>query len=166
MRSSLVTLRANQMCVDARAGRRLLSSELIVNSRGSNTSRRSSSRTSLWSRLLVAVGFAFYVNFIPIHLATKTHLDSALASVAHDDSDPAHVDTDHHVPHPASDHILTLTTETPSFSVDCVAFFLPADTLVLICQPELRPPLPVFERIRPPGESPPDPRQPRAPPLA
>ena len=145
-----------------------------MNLRGSSTSRRSSSRTSLWSRLLVAVSFAFYVNFIPIHLATKTHLDNALASVAHtvcdhdahDDDNPAHGDTDHHVPHPASDHTLNLTTETPSFSVGCVAFFLPADTLVLICQPELRPPLPVFERIRPPGESPPDPLQPRAPPLA
>ena len=162
------------MCDGRWCGQAATVVELIVNSCGSNTSRRSSNRTSLWSRLLVAVGFAFYVNFIPIHLATKTHLDDALASVAHavcdhdahDDDDPAHSDTDHHVPHPASDHTLNLTTETPSFSVDCVTFFLPADTLVLICQPELRPPLPVFERIRPPGESPPDPRQPRAPPLA
>jgi hypothetical protein len=45
-------------------------------------------------------------------------------------------------------------------------FVLPAITSVLVDEPEPQPPNPVFERIRPPGESPPDPLQPRAPPLA
>ena len=131
-------------------------------------------RAGWWGRLFAALLFAFYVSFIPIHLATETHLDDALASVTdealhhdgHDDGDH-HDDSDHHDPHSASDHTLTLTAsaKAPSASVLAV-FFLPAITSVLVGEPEPQPPIPVFERIRPPGESPPDPLQPRAPPLA
>ena len=137
--------------------------------RGSRTHcrQRSPKRAGWWGSLFTALLFAFYVSFIPIHLATETHLDDAIASVAdealHHDG---HDDSDHHDPHRASDHTLTLTAsaKAPSASVLAI-FFLPA-IAVLISEPEAQPPVPVFERIRPPGESPSDPLQPRAPPLA
>ena len=143
--------------------------------RGSRTHRLCSpARAGWWGRLLAALVFAFYVNFVPIHLATETHLDDTLASVAgealhhdgHDDGDH-HDDSEHHTPHPASDHtlILAASANAPSASVVAV-FFLPAVTSVLHSEPEPQPPIPVYERVRPPGESPPDPLQPRAPPLA
>ena len=143
--------------------------------RGSQTQRRhcSPDKVGWWSRLFTALLFAFYVSFIPIHLATETHFDDSLASVAaalhHDDHDDGdhHHHGDHHTPHPASHHTLNLTAsaKAPSASAFTV-FFLPAITSVLIHESEPRPPIPVLERVRPPGESPPDPRQPRAPPLA
>ena len=143
--------------------------------RGSQTHRRhcSPDNAGWWGRLFTALLFAFYVSFIPIHLATETHLDDSLASVAaadlhhdgHDEGDHHH-DNDHHAPHSASDHSLTLTASAKAPSVSALAdFFLPAIASVLISEPEPQPPVPVFERIRPPGESPPDPLQPRAPPL-
>lgn len=124
-----------------------------------------------WVRLFVAGVFAFYLNYIPIHLATAAHLDSVLESLAelvfhNDDHHAEHHDSDEHVPHPASDHTLTLTAQTQSpVSVLAVVCIL-ADTSILLELPQPQRPIPVFERIRPPGEPPPDPLQPRAPPLA
>jgi hypothetical protein len=145
-----------------------------VTARDSNHSRCSPDRASWWGRLFAALLFAFYVNFIPIHLAAETHLDDAVASVVdadhhHDgDHDADHHDgNDHHTPHRASDHTLTITASAKAPSASALAvFFLPAITSVLVSEPEPQPPVPVFERVRPPGESPPDPLQPRAPPLA
>jgi hypothetical protein len=120
---------------------------------------------------LVAAFVAFYLNYVPIHLATAAHLDGVLDSLAelvfhHHDHHAEHHDSDEHVPHPASDHALTLTAQTPSpVSVLAVVCVL-ADTSILIELPQQQQPIPVFERIRPPGESPPDPLQPRAPPFA
>lgn len=125
-------------------------------------------------RLFAALLFAFYVNYIPAHLAAETHLADSMASVAdadrnlhdHDDGDHHH-GNDHHTPHQASDHTLPLTTAAKAPSAPALAvFFLPAITSILVSEPEPQPPVPVFERVRPPGESPPDPLQPRAPPLA
>jgi hypothetical protein len=122
---------------------------------------------------LVALLFAFYVNYIPAHLAAETHLDDSAASVAdvgqhHDGPDDGahHQDGDHHTPHRASDHTLTLTTATKAPGASAlVTFFLPVVSAVLVPEPESQAPIPVFECSRPPGETPPDPRQPRAPPL-
>lgn len=147
---------------------------LIVNARASRHSRYSLDTAGWWSRLFSVLLFAFYVNFIPIHLAAETHLDDSTASVAdadlhHDDHDDGdhHHDSGHHTPHRASDHTLTITTAAKAPSAPAFAvFFLPAITLVLVSEPEPQPPIPVFERSRPPGESPPDPLQPRAPPFA
>ena len=131
-------------------------------------------RAGWWGRLFAALLFAFYVSFIPIHLATKTHLDDSLGSVAdadlhhdgHHDGDHD-ADADHHTPHRASDHTLTLTAAAKAPTATALAvFFLPAITSFLLIEPEPQLPIPVFERIRPPGEPPPDPLQPRAPPLA
>ena len=144
--------------------------------RGRKTPRRQCSpdKAGWWGRLFTALLFAFYVSFIPIHLATETHLDDSLGSVGdaalhhdgHDDADHD-ADADHHTPHRASDHTLTLTASAKAPNVSALAvLFLPAATSILVSQPEPQPPIPVFERIRPPGESPPDPLQPRAPPLA
>lgn len=117
--------------------------------------------------------FAFYLNYVPIHLAKAAHLDGVLESLAelvflHDDHHAEHHDSDEHVPHPASDHTLTLTTQTPAHHgpVALTVFLLPMDVGVTLLPPTHSSRLLVFERIRPPGESPPDPLQPRAPPLA
>lgn len=127
-----------------------------------------------WSRLFVAALFVFYLNYIPLHLATATHLDGLVASVSevvlhhdgHDDAAHSH-DNDPHVPHPASDHTLTFTAQThESSALTLAVFFLPVDSTVLICEPKVRLPSPVFDRVWPPGESPPGPLQPRAPPFA
>jgi len=126
-----------------------------------------------WSRLVVSAVFVFYISYIPIHLATETHQDDALASLAHERvHHDAHDDGDHdhdngsHTPHPASDHQLSLTASTVSSSAVLPIFLLPAVTSVLISEPEPQPRIPIYEHSRPPGESPPDPLQPRAPPLA
>lgn len=145
-----------------------------MTARASRHSRCPPDKAGWWGRLFAALLFAFYVNFIPLHLAAETHLADAVATVAdadlhHDDHDDGdhHHDSDHHTPHRASDHTLTLTTAAKAPSAPALAvFFLPALTSVLVSKPEPQPPVPVFERIRPPGESPPDPLQPRAPPLA
>jgi hypothetical protein len=120
-----------------------------------------------WWRLLIAAVVAFQLNYIPLHLATAGHLDELLAGVVHSWSQPHGHDHDdehdQHVPHPASDHELNLATRTTA-SLAFPAFCVVAETSVLVCEPESQPPLPIFDRIKPPGESPPDPRQPRAPP--
>lgn len=135
--------------------------------------RFSLTKAGWWGRVLIAALFAFYLNYIPLHLATATHLNGLLESVAeavshhdgHDDADH-HDDNDHHTPHPSSDHTLNLLAQSQTpVSVLAVVCVL-ADTSILIELPQPQQPIPVFERIRPPGESPPDPLQPRAPPLA
>lgn len=122
---------------------------------------------------MVASLFAFYLNYVPIHLATEAHLDDLLTSVAavafhdHGHGDAHHHDNnDHHTPHPASDHTQNLAVQTQSSCVALAVFCVPAETLVVIAVPQRQPPVPVLERIKPPGESPPGPLQPRAPPLA
>jgi len=51
---------------------------LILIARGSFHSRYSPGKVGWWRRLFAALLFAFYVNFIPIHLATDSHLDDSL----------------------------------------------------------------------------------------
>ena len=132
----------------------------------------SPTKAGWWVRLVAAGVFGFYLNYVPIHLATAAHLDGVLESLAelvfhHDDHHADHHDSDGHNPHPASDHTLTLTAQTQiNGAVAFPVFILPADTLVALPLPSSSPRPLVFERIRPPGESPPDPLQPRAPPLA
>lgn len=149
----------------------------IVSLRSLNTRQhdnRSLSPTTAgwWVRLLVAGMFAFYLNYVPIHLATAAHPDGVLESLAelvfqHDDHHAEHHDSGEHVPHPASDHTLTLTAQPPAHgAVALPVFILPADTFVALPQPPSSPLPLVFERLRPPGEPIPDPLQPRAPPLA
>ena len=125
-----------------------------------------------WVRLLAAGVFVFNLTYVPIHLATAAHLDGVLESLAepafhHHEHHAEHHDSDEHVPHPASDHTLTLIAQTQAHGAVALPVFIPpADTFVALPLPPSSPLPLVFERIRPPGESPPDPLQPRAPPLA
>jgi hypothetical protein len=89
----------------------------------------------------------------------------AIANPDHARPDWDHHDSDHHTPHPASDHTLNLTAQTQSPSVAITFFCLLADTSVVFEVTQHQPPIPVLERIKPSGESPPGPLQPRAPPL-
>ena len=126
-----------------------------------------------WVRLLVTGMFAFYLNYVPIHLATTRHQDGFMELAAsalshhdgHDDVDH-HDDDHHHTPHPASDHRLTLTAQTQSPVFVLTVAWILTDTSILIELQQQQQLVPVFEHIWPPGDSPPDPRQPRAPPLA
>jgi hypothetical protein len=147
---------------------------LFVTARSSKRSRCAPDQAGWWGRVFAALLFAFCVNYIPIHLASETHLDHWHAAVAdtalhhdgHDDADH-HDDSDHHTPHRASDHALTLTASAKAPTASAfIVVYLPAVASVLIYEPEPPPPIPLCERSRPPGESPPDPLQPRAPPLA
>jgi hypothetical protein len=120
---------------------------------------------------LVAGLFAFYLNFVPVHLATEVHAGGLLDSVADTVFHHLHPHGDHHVPeqhtpHPASDHVMIAMAQTHSPAVLVAVICLLADTSVIIEAPQHQPTIPVVERIKPPGESPPDPLLPRAPPLA
>lgn len=124
-----------------------------------------------WIRFVVAGLFGFYLNYVPIHLTSAAHLDGVLESLAesvshHDDHHAENHDSDGHVPHPSSGHTLNLLAQSQTpVSVLAVVCVL-TDTSILIELQQPQRPIPVFERIRPPGETPPDPLQPRAPPLA
>lgn len=123
-----------------------------------------------WLRFFGLLLFVYGVNFAPVHLALETHLgdlpaqalsvgvEASLLSATGQAADS------HHDPHLASDHSLRLATQAQvSFvSFDCYA---PSAT-VEICRPQLLLPLFLTERQNPPGLPPPDPLQPRAPPLA
>ena len=138
-------------------------------------SRHSPTIAGWWVRLFVAGVFAFYLNYVPIHLAMSAHLDDVLESVAElvfhhhhpHQHHPEPTDSDQHVPHPASDHTLTLTAQTQAQgTVAPVVCLLPTEVFAALIEPPSSPLPPIFERIRPPGVSPPDPLRPRAPPLA
>ena len=120
---------------------------------------------------MVAGLFAFYLNYVPVHLATEAHLGGLLDSVAdlvfhHDHPHGDHHEPDRHTPHPASDHSMNATAQTHSLPIVLTVICLLADTSIFIELLEPQPANPVLERIKPPGESPPGPLQPRAPPIA
>jgi hypothetical protein len=140
--------------------------------RGSSSFGSSRAKRGGWAHLFVTALFTAYIGYVPIHLATETHLLAVVTqgSLLADDhggpEDADHDDSDHHTPHPASDHTLNLTTQTEAPGAAALqVVFLPAEIVICLFQPELVPGIPVFERVRPPGESPPGPFLPRAPPL-
>ena len=123
-----------------------------------------------WLRVLTVVLFVFHINYVPFHLLTETHFDdfhvtfaeSAVHDDGHDDGD--HHDSDHHKPHSVSDHLIQMVAKhQPSF---LAVTFLPSETLVCLARPDSQVIRFHCERWKLPGESPPDPAQPRAPPLA
>jgi hypothetical protein len=125
-----------------------------------------------WIGLLTAALFAFHVNYVRIHLLTEVHhSDSSIASAQaadrHDDhpegGDHPH-DHGEHKPHSASEHQLQMAGKQQSSFV-LVAFLLP-ETSLFLSLPEPLVVYATFEHGGRPGESPPDPRQPRAPPTA
>ena len=125
-----------------------------------------------WIGLLTAALFAFHVNYVRIHLLTEVHhSDSSTASAHaadhhddHQDGEDHEHDHGEHQPHSASEHQLQLAGKQQS-SFALVAFLLP-ETSIFLTLPEPLVVYSTFEHGSRPGESPPDPRQPRAPPTA
>ena len=124
----------------------------------------------LWLRIFVLALFIFCVNYTPIHLAIETHLDHVPASSHRaPQAEPANTiqaghDDDHHPPHFASDHLLRSATPTPPPVVNFDLFTVETTVPLLTPQPQTQ--LFLTERQNPPGIPPPDPLQPRAPPIA
>ena len=120
----------------------------------------------------VALAFAFYVQYLPIHLLSEPHLDgtqpaSLLVFAEHDDHrdpDPGDADYDHHKPHPASAHAVHALPR--SGSVPASLAFVPPDEPVVVVRPESPATRSFPEPVQRPGESTPRPRQSRAPPSA
>jgi hypothetical protein len=126
-----------------------------------------------WGCLSTTLLFAFYANYIPAHLATAAHLDDLVGAVLHSVLHPHHHDhgpsgqqNDNHDPHPALDHSLAIAARNRAPAAVVPVIFVPPEVLVHFHSPALRWNGPLAERVKPPGESPPGPAQPRAPPLA
>src|SRR5215510_7585697 len=120
-----------------------------------------------WLRLLTAILFVVHVNYLHYHLLSETHFDDLHAFAAHDDdhddgaNDGDHHDSDHHKPHPAADHQLQMVAKHPTTQVVAIYFIVPQTSLA-ITRPQSLVVRPLDKRLKPPGESPPDPLQPRA----
>jgi hypothetical protein len=123
-----------------------------------------------WIALLTTVLFAFQVNYIRIHLLTEVHHSGEFATGTHHPGDHHHGDqagSDHHhhhqhQPHSADDHEFQLSGKRP-LPTNTIALLLPENSFFLT-PPNLLLIDSQRERDGSPGESPPDPRQPRAPP--
>lgn len=123
-----------------------------------------------WMRVLVALLFVFQTGYVRYHLLTEAHHDEVPAAAdemaldydGHDDGD--HHDSDHHKPHSASDHLVQLISkhQTSLLTVD----FISPETSFCLTRPDAQVFRVSYESAGAPGESPPDPQQPRAPPLA
>ena len=123
-----------------------------------------------WLRLLTATFFVVHINYLQYHLFSETHLDelhaAAIEDHDHDDGpdDADHHDSDHHKPHAAADHQLQMLSkhQSPLLTI----YFLASEYSLSLAPLDSQVVRIICERLKPPGESPPDPLQPRAPPLA
>jgi len=123
-----------------------------------------------WIGLLTAALFAFHVNYVRIHLLTEVHHSAGATASPQALGDhhehPAGDDHDHdhnqHQPHSAAEHHLQLAGKQQSPWV-ALALLLP-EASVFLPLPQVQVGCAIIERGSLPGESPPDPRQPRAPP--
>ena len=138
-------------------------------SSGASTSRQSTEPASAWSSSLVTLLFVFQTGYVRHHLLTEEHGDDvhaaadATAFQQHEHGDGDHSGTHHHKPHPALDHLVELATKhrTSLLMTD----FIPWETFIDLTRPDVQI-LRIRHEIRKvSGESPPDPRQPRAPQL-
>ena len=135
-------------------------------------------RGSRWTQVLGGAGrwgalalAAFYLNFVSVHLATERHFHQGEEHSHADNTDHDHEqehehDDGGHTPHDAGEHLLDVALKGvepvlagPALAIVSEVFSFDAPVFFVWTQR-------VFERERPPGESPPDPQQPRAPPLA
>jgi hypothetical protein len=122
-----------------------------------------------WLRLLTAILFVVYINYLHYHLLSETHFDGVHAVCPDDDDHETgveqgdHHDSDRHKPHAATDHQLQMVAKhsTPLLAI----YFLASQTSLSITRPQSLVVRALDERLKPPGESPPNPFQPRAPPL-
>jgi hypothetical protein len=114
----------------------------------------------------MAMLFTFYVNYIPFHLLSERHSDDSLSARHFDDHDDADHDghDGHHKPHPSSQHCIQVLPKSESIALFIA--FVPAVTTIVLETPQSLFMAAFAQRIWPPGESPPEPSQPRAPPTA
>ena len=123
-----------------------------------------------WLRVLVALLFVFQTGYGRYHLLAEAHHDNipaaagemALDHDGHDDGD--HHDSDHHKPHSASDHLVQLISKHQTSLLE--VHFLSTDTSFHLTRRVSVVFRFLYESGKAPGESPPGPQQPRAPPLA
>jgi hypothetical protein len=125
-----------------------------------------------WARVLTALVFVFQVYYIQFHLLVEKHLDDRSVSVAssvvkigeHGEADGHHGHDHHHPEHPGSDHVISMVAKHPS---SCLDFsILQAQTSICCaeaCRSKVAPNAEVWKWA---SESPPDPAQPRGPPLS
>ncbi len=128
------------------------------------------SRAGWWMCASLTILLTFNLNYSTFHVATQFHVIQSLAPGVHlDFHQHHHSDKDtghsHHLPHPATDHSLelgvrvkTTVDNPPLFALLPIPGILPSEALRTT---ELY----FVEPIKPIGESPPDPTQPRAPPV-
>jgi len=164
-------LTSTQFGIGMRWNDPLLSNLFTVINRRQRRLPRPTVRARWWTPACVAILFAFHLNYVPVHLATDLHVSKLFSSLTHLVVHGHHhggkeTEENHHVPHPASDHALELAVRNPSPSDHLDVFLLPVDMTPQLFEHSPTAPLPLLERIKLPGESPPSPLQPRAPPLA
>jgi hypothetical protein len=120
-----------------------------------------------WMSFLTAALLAFYIGYIPFHLAFEDHFEagpSLAESVHHDDHDYSDHDSDaDHIPHASADHSVEFIAKSKlSFNV----FYFVVSKITFSFEPVTRSVVAFAEPFKIPKESPPDPLQPRAPPVA
>ena len=113
--------------------------------------------------------FVFQIGYTYFHLGTEYHFDAAQQFAAqvetdHHESHEADHHDSHHQPHPSSDHLVQIRPQ-PTVNL-LLADFIVAEIPLSLTQPETRVSRVILEDEHAPGEIPPDPLQPRAPPLA
>jgi hypothetical protein len=120
--------------------------------------------------VLTTLLFVFHIHYVQLHLLAETHLhdvpvailENAVPDEVHHNGD--HHDNDHHNPHPVSDHLVqAFAKHQPSF---LTVVFLSSETAVFFARPDSQLISTISESRIALVESPPDPLQPRAPPLA
>lgn len=123
-----------------------------------------------WLRFFGLLLFVIGAHYAPAHLALESHWGNATAYALGAETRPVGLaakgqdDDSHHKPHQASDHSLRMASRAQV----CHVFFdaCVVTTSVEVYRPMFQLPLFLTERQNPPGLPPPDPLQPRAPPLA
>jgi hypothetical protein len=122
-------------------------------------------RTSRWAAVLLA---AFYLNFVTVHLATEMHFHHGEEHHAqeHEQDHQHEHEGNGHAPHDASEHLLDVALKGGDPALAGPVLAIASEDFILHRPTPFTGTQHVFERERPPGESPPDPQQPRAPPLA
>lgn len=122
-----------------------------------------------WTRVLMLVLFVFQISYTAIHIGTKHHFDEELQFTTQADSVHQELpDTDHHdgqhQPHSASDHLVQMR---PQHTIKLlVVDFVVSETSLSLTPPETLVSCVLLDDAHVPCDIPPDPLQPRAPPLA
>jgi len=122
-----------------------------------------------WVRWLALVLFAGSVNYERAHLSLDAHLDAVPMAYGDPGSEGAFAassqeeDHHHHDAHPAWEHSIQIARVSQAVPIVIESVLTVVFTEPLLPQPFFR--LSLTERLNPPGIPPPDPRQPRAPPI-